>query len=774
MEPKKVNVFHPTPFIPITIFYIFGLVIGYHFVIPVLCLYIFALAIFLAAIFLKRYTLVNILLLLCITFIGILNYTLKTTNISPHHIKHLVGQKVELIGSVANDPEYVNQKWIIIVRTEKVIRPDNKSVTGMIRISAYNMPDFSVTYGDRIKILCKIRAPYSFKNPGVFDYPKYLARNGLFVIASVFKTDEIQIIGEGDTNPIFKLSYSVKKRIKTVIYQTLSGTHAAFLDGILLGNKTSLPKEVKDWFFNTGTIHILAVSGLNVALIAGFFFFLFRFLRLNQKTANLLNIAILIIFAIITGATPSVLRATVMAIIVLTGGIIDRDLNIYHTLSFACLLILVVTPNSLFDIGFQLSYLATLSIVYLSPIIINKLPIKPRWVSALIGVSISAQIGVTPILFYYFGQCSIITLIANLFVVPLAGIILPLGGITFFVSFLWIGIAKALAMVNYLCITILLYSVSYLAKLPYGLIYLPSPPWWILVGYYLIILLLTDAFRIGRKGIIISLALLNIFVISELCKHKDVLTVSFLDVGQGDATFIQFPKGGTLLIDGGKEDVGEWVLIPFLNHLGIHSIDTVVITHPDIDHFGGLFTVIKERSVKMVIDNGKRGDNQRYDEFLNTIFERKIKHITTRRDDKIVGFEGVEIAILSPWKRLFSDDNNNSICLRITYGDVSFLFSGDMESAALSRLVAVDNVETMVIKVPHHGGIGSLCEEFIEEVHPKFAVISVGRNNRFGHPRPEVLDAYKQEGTYIYRTDKDGALTFQTDGRKLWIKMAGR
>jgi competence protein ComEC len=283
-----------------------------------------------------------------------------------------------------------------------------------------------------------------------------------------------------------------------------------------------------------------------------------------------------------------------------------------------------------------------------------------------------------------------------------------------------------------------------------------------------------------KKILIISLLILNLLIwIKALSPPSQILEVTFLDVGQGDSIFIQFPRKGNILIDGGSAwreyDSGERVIAPFLRKKGIKRVDLIVLSHPHLDHVGGLIYVIKNFKIGLILSNGQMHNSYTYQKFLETVKKKNIPYKIGRWGQKIEGYKGVEIYILHPREPLIkntnSDLNNNSLVIKLTYKKISFLFTGDIEREAESDLLRLGEIlKSTVLKVPHQGSRTSSTEEFLEAVKPKIAVISVGKKNRFHHPHSLALKRLKKFGIKVYRTDKDGAVIMTTTGERINLK----
>ncbi|MEW6620772.1 MAG: DNA internalization-related competence protein ComEC/Rec2 [bacterium] len=720
----------------------------------------------------------NIFLLLSIISIGVLLHEGHSRFLYSNSLNKYVGHKVVLIGDVAQPVEITEDRINLIIHTEKVITDKVLKVNGLVLVNIKKEKKCKFEYGDKVQFRGKLKLSTGLRNPCGFDYQKYLARKKIHIVVWIYEQKEIVKLGRGKFNPIFMFAYKIRDKASSVIYKILPDKPfacASLLDGVLLGKRSQLPDEVEGWFRDTGTIHILAISGFNVGLIGLIFFFIFhRLICLPKRTSSIFTLFVLIIFAIVTGASPSVVRAVIMAGTIIIGLIIDRETNIYHNLALAALLVLLHNPLTLFDIGFQLSFVAVFSLFYFTPFIEPKLWFLPKYLAKLIATSVAVQIGLSPILIFYFNKLSLITVLANIIVVPLVSIILILGLAIAFIGMIFIPLANLIGIATSYIITSLLVCVFFFARIPYAYIYLATPTFFDIGSYYLILWAITRHKRIGTTKVIIGiLILINIFLwTGGVVKNSSrIMKVTFLDVGQGDAIFLEFPEGSNMLIDGGPSgffDAGERIILPFLTSKGILNLDVVIVSHNDIDHYGGLLSVLKNFKVrKFVLSNGI--ENQ---ELSRIIKEKGICHKVVKRGDKISGYPGIEIYILHPSDIMAeSSDNNNSVVVKILFNKISFLFAGDIEKEAQKKLLPFkEMLSAMVLKIPHHGSRNAYYSEFITEVNPEIGIIQVGRDNRFNFPHKEVIAGYEKIGTKIYQTDIHGAVTVKTDGEKIWVK----
>lgn len=395
---------------------------------------------------------------------------------------------VQITGTIIRDPVVSQRKTILVLDPEEVVASeDTPPLKGLLQVTI-RYPRDSFHYGERIRLLSRLSTPKGPGREGDFDYRAYLARQGIYWLMRLNGDEKIERLGTGRVNPIMALAISLKERIVWIIKNVLPYPSDLVLEGIMLGRSSQLPPEIEEWFKDTGVSHILAASGLNVAFVVFISLGIFKVLRIPLKWSMFLSLFLVYLYALITGAEPSILRASIMATTVLTAYLIDREINIYHSLALAALAILIINPLTLFDIGFQLSFGATLGIVAMGPPLTSYLKrFLWDWLAASLAVSISAQLALWPILAYYFNQFSLIGVLANLVIVPLSGLGMGLGFAVCLVGLIKIDLARIVGLITHLLLVGLVDSAHLFSLIPHSSIYMPRPSIPFILGYYLVL-----------------------------------------------------------------------------------------------------------------------------------------------------------------------------------------------------------------------------------------------------------------------------------------------
>ncbi|MDE2847339.1 MAG: DNA internalization-related competence protein ComEC/Rec2, partial [Gemmatimonadota bacterium] len=571
-------------------------------------------------------------------------------------------------------------------------------VSGRLQVRLNSGID-SGRYGDRVLVSGRLRSPQPARNPGGFDALTYYASRGVHVLMSVRDARSYRVTLRNtsftwQTGVIDPLRNSIDRSID----RTMRGDSAALLKGILLGARRQLPEDLLDTFRTIGLAHILAVSGLHVGLITLVIYTLLSVLRLPRNIVVAGTLGVLVLYAFITNLTPSVIRATIMAALFLAGRQLDRQTDTVNILAVAAIVILLIWPSALFDLSFQLSFLATYAIITGYPRMKELLPERisrsekwwARWLRDGLLVSVAAQFGALPVVAGTFYQVSWMSALANLFIGPLVFLNTTFGVLTVLAGPLAIEIARLFSAAN----TLVLFAMIHLSKAfsgaPSALVEVPAPSMFFFASFYGAGLLLLwkpdgDRGRRARRGL---LALAFLLFGYNLLPDRS-LRITVLDVGQGDAIFIACPNGRTLLVDGGARtpfyDAGARVIVPFMRAKGYRRVDTIIVTHPDLDHYGGLRAVVESVDVGEVLASGIGSESGSYQAWRDAIERHDIPYRAVVKGDTLAALGGVRGLFLHPDPLFLSgtakpSSNEVSVVLRLSLGEFSMLLTGDIEA----------------------------------------------------------------------------------------------
>jgi len=736
-----------------------------------------------ATLWLRRERVAQTALLLAVCALALLR--VHPQPVPPDHIATMSGEgMITVEGMLAEEPlRWTPDRMRLLLDVEAVWDGEaRRSATGPVLLTIYGETTAPLGEGQRLWAQVRLHPPAGFRNPGAFDYPAHLRREGILVVGT----------GRGDrlgalTTDAPPWPVRVRRWAVAAMRARLPEGSAALLAGLVLGERSALPRETGEAFRRAGVYHVLAVSGSNVALLATSVFVSLSLLGVPRRVTALTAGVVLAGFALVVGSQASVLRATVMGLLILIGMLLDRESQVGNALGLAALLLLVWRPADLWDPGFQLSFAATAGIVYAGPALRGALEAHgwPPWVAMPIAVSLAAQGAVTPIMAAHFNQLSLIGVAANLVVVPLAGAATTLG---FLATLAW-GLSEAVGGLLFDALWALLLllrlAVWAAASVPAAMVHLPAPDWAAVLTWYGALLLLPHAELrpwTRRAAVSLLVAAVALSAWPWLRPGDGRLRVVFLDVGQGDAVVVDLPEGQRMLVDGGtggaeRFDAGERVVAPFLWNLPARRLDVVAATHSDADHAGGLAAILRGFQVGEVWENGRWGAGS--EETLRAVERaRAPRHVLTAGQRIWAG--SALVTVLNPSGKVPAadavgaiapaSDNDQSLVLRLDWRGVSLLLTGDLgldgEAALLDR---GPPLRILVLKVAHHGSRFATGPQFLAAARPAIAVVSVGARNPFRHPAGETLGRLAAAGARLYRTDRDGAIILESDGRHLWI-----
>jgi competence protein ComEC len=573
--------------------------------------------------------------------------------------------------------------------------------------------------------------------------------------------------------------------------KSLPPPYDALLTGLVFGNGiTELPEDINNAYMRTGVIHLLVVSGAQVALLLTIFTRLCAAFRLSGTATFLASSFFNFFFVLLTGAGPSISRAGLMAEFALLARFSGRGQHFYTTLSLSALLLLLLDPLYLFHIGFQLSFLATFALFYLAPILEDWL--RPHFgrFSAPLGVSLAPLILSTPLIAFYFNRISLIALPANIFVAVLIEILVVAGfTATVFGLIGLFPLALILNHGNYLVMLLLNKAIFLLADLPLAQLNIASLPIIFLLVFYVLIFLAGEKLKkrtLTGRQVVTGILLLATLVLASRGYSGHLgnalpLQITAMDVGQGDALLIETPRHKRILIDGGSFIKGDRSVFQFLAKKGINTLDGVILTHAHSDHLNGILPVIENINTRWIMVSGFQNNTVNYKKFLYMIKKKKIPLHIAIRGSSISPEKDLVLRILNPSRpflqKTVSDDNENSVVCRLVYKNFSMLFAGDAGIVAEKTLLDTQlPLSSTVLKTGHHGSRWASTAFFLSVVEPQSVIVCCGAGNKFGHPHKEFLERLvhlrqiRQRDIPLYRTDLRGNILISSDGYKYIIR----
>jgi competence protein ComEC len=701
---------------------------------------------------------------------------------------HIACKRCQVLGEVQSIQVSDKRLQLRLKVSQLITQGKSQSVTGLLQVSlAQQHTAKRPATGDRVRLSGALKQPLPALNFGAFSYRDYLARQGVF---AQFQAQDLQFLtAPHPWYPPFLLE-RFRRHIFTGFAQALSPEHAALLGSLVLGEQeAAVTAEIKNLFQQAGLQHVLAVSGFQVQLLLLACLGLARLVRLPRVMAAICGTCITLLYVALTGFSASVMRAGIVACLGLLAWACFRRIHALQALVVGGGLLLFLRPGLLFEVGFQFSFLATAGLIWGATWLAEKLDFLPLPLATCLGALLAAQLWVLPVQLYHFGAVSLLVIPANLWAtlfvslltwMTLAGMILAL-----FLGGIWAFFAPFLGFVT----AVFIGGVAWLAALPIPALtgIFPSG---MQVTFALLILIALPHLHLQvfakkrwRPFFVIVLAIPLLGWSSLLqARQSCPVRVTYLYVGQGDAILIE-AAGQTLLIDAGpRQEQGEQVwdagtrfILPYLQRRGIKRIDNVILSHAHLDHFGGLSGILAEIPVKNIWVPAESPSSSAYLDLLSRIQIYGANLLSPRSGQQL--FLSPELK-LTFWQGLAESGpdeshgvNNQSLVVQLKHQDLTFLFAGDVEAEAEQALLEqlAGRLKADIFKIPHHGSDTSSSEAFLAAIKPREAIVSVGINNRFHHPVPEVLARYQSLGTRVWRTDQQGAVCVCSQGKAYQI-----
>ena len=789
--------------------FVFGILTSYFAVNQPLSIYtgLILLLFAVAMAFFRQEAFQTAVIVLMVFFTGFLLTNWTVYHPRADHIDNLLSpdEHYELSGIVDGDlrvkPANDNGIWTRSAQmafTMKVTRfksaDEWKPARGKVQVRCFGRAGKEAAIGDVIEVKGKLIQPKPPRNPGGFDYRRYLKYRGIRFQLYIYQDEDLRIVGQRRGSGLKNLLFDSKKTMHHQIMTSNVNSRVKQLQyAMLLGEREEIDPDLRQKLIDTNTIHILAISGLHIGILMVSVMMLLRLFMVPKTITSLAAIAAAMCYAVMTGFNPPAVRALVVGTAILMAPMFRRYSDNLNSTALAGLVLLTLNPLTLFQPGFQLSFVVVISIILLTRRIEKlllkslRLDIDPgyltisrarrltltyfRYPFRVFAVSLAAFLGAMPLVAAYYNRINPVSFISNVFVVPLVGAFVP--G-TFFRTGVGLVFPAALFFfdaVNNALGSAIIFLIELFSRLRVFSISIKTPPIQAIILYYAALLAvgLTPRFKRSLKYLAaVGMAGLITFAVMHLTPSGDYLEVIFLDVSHGEAIFVRTPDGKTLLIDGGSieiENVGKRVLLPFLRSRGVRKLDYLLVTHFELDHYSGLTELVRRMPVGQILWRPVVRDS--IDEplagFFSMVEAKKIPTREVKAGDVIEISPRINFRLVSPAPELVAaramSENDASIVAKLSYGSSSWLLCGDIESGMEWLLLNEEpGLESTVIKVPHHGSATSSSEKFIEAVYPRAAVISCGRFSPKPRAFSEVVQRYLKRDIKMFRTDLGGAI----------------
>ena len=721
------------------------------------------------------------------------------------------GSPVVVVGRLRRDAAETPYGATLSLAVEQVIEAGRpRSTPGGLRVSVggTQVPAHVAAWraGRRVRLPVTLRRPERYLNPGVADQERRFARLGTALRGSVKSALVVEVVESG-TRPA-EWAATARAWIRRAIARDVgrvSARSGGIVIAILIGDRSGLDPDTQRRLRKAGTYHVIAISGGNIAILGALVLVALRLLRCGTRVASVGTAATLGGYAYLVGSDASVVRATIGAAVFLAARAADHRTPPLNALALVAAIMLVATPLTIFDAGFALTFGATLAILIGVPRIYEA---WCRWMPDATGrawggvravvllgaATVCAEAALFPISAYAFSRISVAGLVLNFAAIPLMSVVQVAGMVVVAASAAWPALAAVAGLVAHGAATGLVESAALVEWMPWASQRVPPPPVALLAVYYGGWIVWLSARRIPRlrwaaAGVTAAAAALVIVAPvwptpGPLSRWRPAnLRVTFLDVGQGDATVVQLPDRSSLLVDAGgipgsTFDMGERVVVPALWALGLRRLDWLLLSHGHPDHLGGGAAALRDLRPREIWEGVPVGGYAPLGELRRLAAAERTAWRTVQSGDRVRA-GGLELRVWHPpapdWERP-RVRNDDSVVLEVRWGDVSVLLPGDI-GAEVERDLTTGAAQAalQVVKVPHHGSAGSSSARFVEAWRPDVVIVSAGRANRFGHPAPDVVRRYLDAGAAVFNTADEGAITLVTDGHTIDIRtMRGR
>ena len=644
-------------------------------------------------------------------------------------------------------------------------------------------------YGDRLRFSGRLHTPP--EDPD-FSYRAHLARHGIY---SLVREPNIEPLPGRAGSPLRQRLFDLKAELQITLRRILPDPESALASGILLGYERRIPRSLMDDFNATGASHVIAISGFNISILMVLLFIWLR-RAIPRRAAGIVTVVVIALYTILVGADPAVVRAAIMGCLLVAADLLGRYTYAPTSLMAAAIAMTALNPLLAGDPGFQLSFAATLGMMlYARPLqqaalgLLSRC-VRPHLAGRLIHlfndsliVTLAAQITTMPLIAFLFGRLSPVSLLTNLLILPVQAPLMILSGLAAVAGMLWLPLGQLLAWPAYLCLWWTISIVQITARLPHASLSLPLDVPGLLAIYGLIAAVTIlwahhkeaimqhlrsfPTLKISLAGAALSLLAVISFVVS---RPDGRLHLTFFDVGEGEAILIQSPTGRQVLIDGGNDP--ELVLAHLGRTLSFwdRSLDLVIATHPDGEHVNGLPAVLADYRVGALITNGAASGSPAWEEMLDLAGKAAVPLSPAVRGQTIDLGDGVLLEVLHPVAPRAAEADDNSIVLRLRYGNATFLLMGDAGGDTEAELIESGLLlPSLVLKAGDGGDRAGTTQDLLAAVAPQIVVFSVGEFNPHRHPYPRVLERIQARGCAIARTDELGTIHFTTDGDHLWL-----
>lgn len=705
---------------------------------------------------------------------GIMNYTARNYKLELR-ANFLSENSLTYTAEIIENPKEYDTYTKLSVRVLNITFPETTNCYEFpAKIVLYiNDGENALAFGDKISFTCTLSEFKKAMNEGSFSSELYHKTQG-FCGKAYINSGGITVLERNTVKGFLKLTETLQGFIKTNLAKYLKGDYLALAEGFVLGDTSSLSDSLYKNVERCGLLHLFAVSGFNVSVVLMVIsFILGRFIK-SRKIVSCVSMIFIFLLCALAGFSVSVMRSGLMAAIYLIALFVNRDNDTLTSLFTAAFIVLIINPFYLFDAGFLLSYLATLGLILFATPINNIISRGPKALTSALSVTIAAQIFTTPVTVLFFGELSLVSLVTNTLLVPFSSFILCAILIMLMTGYLGAFMGSLLGRLITLALKPFIFVINFFGELPFAVTDIAFSDIFVIIFYGVFVFSMYILFnKLSKKRLNIATALILVVVLFSVVYNTataDLMQVMFVNVGQGDCSIVKLPGSKAIMIDGGgvyggSDNIGERIVLPFMKKHGIKKIDIAILSHFHDDHAEGIINLAGLGYIKKLIIPERNNQSEIYKSLVVAANKTNTEIIEITDETEILVGENISFKIFKPLKK-DENENNNSLLIRLLYKNTSFLYTGDLESDALLAYKKAENIDSDVLKVPHHGGKDAVNKEAIYEISPEYAVISVGKNS-YGHPSKNTLEGYKNVNAKILRTDQNGSIVFYTDGNEI-------